>query len=42
MCAVDLDDCITDSGYIKQPAADIGDITGNEKPKAAYNMGYAV
>ena len=23
LCAVDLDDCITDSGYIKQPAADI-------------------
>ena len=23
LCAVDLDDCITDSGYIRQPAADI-------------------
>ena len=23
LCAVDLDDCITDAGYIKQPAADI-------------------
>lgn len=23
LCAVDLDDCITDSGYIKQPASDI-------------------
>ena len=23
LCVVDLDDCITDSGYIKQPAADI-------------------
>ncbi|MBR3170880.1 MAG: hypothetical protein IKF22_06450 [Lachnospiraceae bacterium] len=23
LCAVDLDDCITDSGYIKQPAVDI-------------------
>ena len=23
LCAVDLDDCITDSGYIKQPAANI-------------------